>query len=279
MKRLFTFGCSLTYYTWPTWADIVSTTFDDYYNFGIMGMGNQFIHHTVYEANSIFDFTTNDTVLVMFTNPFRNDSFIYDCQDDQLRWQPRGFIFQPSNDDLYTADWRKNFWSPEQSYMNMWLAMKSIKQLLDTKQVKYKFIPGINFENSDNTGPLDVSNVKFIEPYYQQIKAMFNVSAPLFEWAWQNFKETDFYNFKDTGLDQHPTVKMHGLYALKYLPEFCDENTLNYVDLLHNSIDLSAQINNWENHEFLHIRGKKAGSTLNWQFKVTNKVGNETFKK
>lgn len=278
MKRLFTFGCSLTYYTWPTWADIVSTGFDDYYNFGVMGMGNQFIHQTVYEANSIFDFTSEDTVLVMFTNPFRDDSFILDHQDNQFRWQARGFIFQPSNDNLYTDDWRKNFWSPEQSYMNMWLAMKSIKQLLDNKKVNYKFIPGISFENSDSTGPLDVSNAKFIEPYYQQIKAMFNVSEPLFEWAWRNFKETDFYNFKDTGLDQHPTVKMHGLYALKYLPEFCNENALKYIDLLHNSIDLSTQINNWENHEFSRIRGKKAGSTLNWQFKVTNKVGNETFK-
>ena len=71
MKRLFAFGCSLTYYSWPTWADLISPNFDDYYNFGVMGMGNQFIQHTIYEANSIFDFTEDDTVLVMFTNPFR----------------------------------------------------------------------------------------------------------------------------------------------------------------------------------------------------------------
>lgn len=274
MKRLFAFGCSLTYYTWPTWADIVSRSFDDYYNFGVMGMGNQFIHHTVYEANSIFNFTSSDTVLIMFTNPFRNDSFIKDLGDDNLRWQPRGFIFQPNNEQIYTEDWRKHFWSAEQSYMSMWLAMKSIKQLLDAKKVNYKLVPGISF--GDHC-PSDVSNLEFIDPYYKQIKAMFNVDEPFFEWAWRNFAESEFYNFADIGLDQHPTIKMHGLYALKHLPEFCSENTLKYIDLLHNSIDLSAQINNWQNHEFLRIRGKKAGSTRNWQFEVTNRVGNETF--
>jgi len=278
MKRLFAFGCSLTYYSWPTWADLISTNFDDYYNFGVMGMGNQFIQHTVYEANSIFDFTEADTVLVMFTNPFRNDSFIADTQDNQLRWQSRGFIYQPSNEGIYTEQWQQQFWSPEQSYMNMWLAMKSVKQLLDAKKVAYKFLPGISFQNTEETKPLDVTNHSFITPYFEQIKAMFNVDIPLLEWSRKNFNDNDFYTFNDVGTDQHPTIKMHGLYALKYLHEFCNENTLKYIDLLHNSIDLSSQEANWQNNEFSRIRGKKVGSVCNWQYMVTNKVGSESFK-
>ena len=278
MKRLFAFGCSLTYYSWPTWADLIGTEFDEYYNFGVMGMGNQFIHHTIYEADSIFNFTSDDTVLVMFTNPFRNDSFIIDPQDKNLRWQPRGFIYQPSNEDLYNDHWRKTFWSPEHSYMNMWLAMKSTKQLLDSKNVTYRLLPGISCQNSECTGPLDISNHHFIAPYYKQILEMFHVKDPLLEWANLNFTDSDFYTFKDVGKDQHPTIKMHGLYVLKYLPEFCNENTLKRIDLLHNSIDLSSQNVNWGNHEFLRIRGKKVGSVRNWQYMVTNKVGNETFK-
>jgi hypothetical protein len=162
--------------------------------------------------------------------------------------------------------------------MNMWLAMKSVKQLFDTKKVTYRFLPGISFQNTEETGPLDVTNHSFITPYFEQIKAMFDVNKPLLEWSRENFKDIDFYKFNDVGSDHHPTIKMHGLYALKYLHEFCNENTLKYIDLLHNSIDLSSQNTNWQNNEFLRIRGKKAGSVLNWQYMVTNKVGNETFK-
>ena len=278
MKRLFTFGCSLTYYSWPTWADIISTSFDEYYNFGVMGMGNQFIHHTIYEANSIFNFTSDDTVLVMFTNPFRNDSFILDTQDNNLRWQSRGYIYQPCNDDLYTDQWRENFWSPEHSYMSMWLAMKSTKQLLDSKNVTYRLLPGISCQNSELARPLDVSNHQFIAPYYNQILEMFHVKEPFFEWANLTFDKSEFYTFADTGLDQHPTIKMHGSYIMHFLPEFCTENTVKDTELLANSIDLSSQEKNWHKTAFSAIRGKKAGSVLNWQYLITNKVGNEFFK-
>jgi len=277
MKRLFTFGCSLTYYTWPTWADLISPSYDDYYNFGVMGMGNQFIHHTVYEANSIFDFNENDTVLVMFTHPFRNDSFILDKQDSKLRWQSRGFIFQPNNDDVYTSAWRDNFWSPEQSYMNMWLAMKSIKTLLDSKSVTYKLLPGISHMNAEGTAPLDVSNYKFVEPYYTQILDMLDVTTPLYNWSYNNYSREEFYSF-DGVIDDHPTVKMHGEYVLECLPELCTSNTLNQINCLAKEVDLTSQENNWLNPTFSKIRGKKAGSTLNWQYSVTNEVGHETFK-
>jgi hypothetical protein len=277
MKRLFVFGCSLTYYSWPTWADIISTGFDEYYNFGVMGMGNQFIHHTIYEADSIFNFTSDDTVLVMFTNPFRNDSFILDPQDNNLRWQARGFIYQPSNDDLYTDHWRGNFWSPEHSYMSMWLAMKSAKQLLDSKNITYRLLSGISCQNSERTGPVDVSNHQFISPYYNQILEMFHVKEPFFDWANLTFDKSEFYTFADTGADQHPTIKMHGSYVMQFLPEFCTEHTVKYIELLANDIDLSSHEKNWHKPAFSSIRGKKVGSVLNWQYMVTNAVGNEVF--
>ena len=277
MKRLFAFGCSLTYYSWPTWADLISTSFDEYYNFAVMGMGNQFIHHTVYEANSIFDFTSNDTVLVMFTHPFRNDSFIIDPLDKNLRWQSRGFIYQPSNDDLYTDEWRKYFWSPEQSYMQQWLTMKSIKELLLRKGVNYKFLSGISHRNTEGTGPIDSNEHGFIQPYYKQIDEMLDVNESLFEWANKNYKKEDFYVFNGE-LDQHPTVTMHGNYALKFLPEFCQNLTENVLAGLEAEIDFNSQENNWKKPKFMQYRGKKAGSVMNWLYSITNKVEAEQFK-
>jgi hypothetical protein len=107
---------------------------------------------------------------------------------------------------------------------------------------------------------------------------MFHVKESFLEWANLTFDKSEFYAFADTGIDQHPTINMHGSYALKHLHEFCNDNTLKHIDLLHNSIDLSEQSANWQNNEFLRIRGKKVGSVCNWQYKVTNSVGIETFK-
>ena len=107
---------------------------------------------------------------------------------------------------------------------------------------------------------------------------MFHVKESFFEWANLNFDKSEFYTFADTGTDQHPTIKMHGSYIMRFLPEFCTENTAKYTDLLANNIDLSSQEKNWQKTIFSSIRGKKAGSVLNWQYAVTNTVGNETFK-
>ena len=42
MKRLITFGCSFTDYSWPTWADIIALDREvEYENWAIGGGGNQ----------------------------------------------------------------------------------------------------------------------------------------------------------------------------------------------------------------------------------------------
>jgi hypothetical protein len=70
---------------------------------------------------------------------------------------------------------------------------------------------------------------------------------------------------------------MHGSYVMQFLPEFCTEHTVKYTELLTNDIDFSSQEKNWHKPAFSAIRGKKVGSVLNWQYMVTNAVGNEVF--
>ena len=49
MKRLFVIGCSHTRYVWPSYADILSLSFDQYQNWGFPGFGNFAIFHRVNE--------------------------------------------------------------------------------------------------------------------------------------------------------------------------------------------------------------------------------------
>lgn len=273
MKRLFAFGCSLTYYSWPTWADLISQEFDQYYNFGVMGCGNQFIQFTVYEADALFSLNESDTVLIMASHPFRNDTFALD-DHNYLRWQSRGYVYQPSNDDIYTDKWLREFWSSEQGYMYSWLALKSITHFLNSKGVKFKIVPG--FDWTYNGLPMECSNDSFIQPYINQIEEYLHVKTPFYNWTRDTYSEDQFLTFNGIR-DDHPTVAMHGEYVKQFLPEFFTEKVANSVCILNSQVNTVVHQKNWLNPNFSKIRGIKAGSTANWGFEqsaepqITNK--------
>lgn len=74
-NRLFTFGCSLTNYHYPTWADIISTQFSEYQNWGDPGAGNNFILNSLVECHGRNQLNSNDTVIVLWSGLARTDCF------------------------------------------------------------------------------------------------------------------------------------------------------------------------------------------------------------
>ena len=74
-SRLFTFGCSLTRYHYPTWADIVSKNFSEFQNWGRAGAGNNFILNSLNECNLRNNIDTNDTVIIMWSGLSRIDYY------------------------------------------------------------------------------------------------------------------------------------------------------------------------------------------------------------
>lgn len=90
--RNFFFGCSLTQYFWPTWADILISHFEhseneEGYNWGKSGAGNQFIFTKIWEANSLYNFSTQDRIFVQWTSMFREDRY----HEDNGWYCPGGF--------------------------------------------------------------------------------------------------------------------------------------------------------------------------------------------
>ena len=75
MKRLFTFGCSFTHYHWPTWADILGKEFDYFENWGQGGSGNLFILNSLNECVIKRNITSDDTVIIKWTDIYRNDTY------------------------------------------------------------------------------------------------------------------------------------------------------------------------------------------------------------
>jgi hypothetical protein len=75
-KRFFAFGCSMTSYGWPTWADIISQEIPESYNYAQSGGGNLFISCQITEANLRHTFTDTDLVMVMWSSIAREDRYV-----------------------------------------------------------------------------------------------------------------------------------------------------------------------------------------------------------
>lgn len=75
MARLFTFGCSFTHWSWPTWADILGREFKEYENWGQRGAGNVFIFHSLIECHKKRALGKGDKVVIMWSSYFREDRY------------------------------------------------------------------------------------------------------------------------------------------------------------------------------------------------------------
>jgi hypothetical protein len=88
LSRFFAYGCSFTKYYYPTWADIIINDHDEGYNCGRLGSGNQLIANRICETNAVKKFNSDDTIIIMWSNFFRDDVY-----KDKDGWQTKGNIF------------------------------------------------------------------------------------------------------------------------------------------------------------------------------------------
>ena len=115
-RRLFTFGCSFTAYSWPTWATLLSASdFDEAYNWGMAGLGNRAIAEKISECNVKYNFTEHDTIIVQWSTHLRNDFFHQAglVTDRVAGWKTAGSLFNIENQRLYDREWLLTFFDEE----------------------------------------------------------------------------------------------------------------------------------------------------------------------
>ena len=119
MKRFFAFGCSYTNYAWPTWANLLSTNYDEFYNWGLAGLGNRAIAERVAEANVKHQFTKDDLIIVQWSSHLRNDWWHkYSCSDRPYQWKTGGSIFNYINEKIYDDKWVEMFFYEPAYFMH-----------------------------------------------------------------------------------------------------------------------------------------------------------------
>jgi hypothetical protein len=154
MKRLFTFGCSFTNYRWSTWADCLAPEFDYFENWGQSGGGNHYIFNSVMEADQRHLFSNDDTVIVCWTTPTREDRYV------NGRWHTLGNMFSCP---IYNTEYLANHIDERGLLIQTLAYIKATKMLLQNKPVTWQFLSVEQF-NSLNIYQDVVDNI----PSYQE---------------------------------------------------------------------------------------------------------------
>lgn len=283
MKRLFTFGCSFTNYNWPTWADLLGQEYLPlYYNWGYPGLGNRAIAERVAECHARMNICSDDTVVIQWSSPLRNDYMKFDVRTttEGTRWKTHGSIFSQENSRIYDRKWIENFWD-EKAYLihtlnNIILTIGILKSTGCTwRMTSMNDITLVGNELSTNTfgGEYQPKGLKhfwecdhsldfyrdliWIEHKDKWVDDIINVvfDTPELCWSFEVDKTRAIektYPVKDGRWEEaHPTIRQHAIWmlglkeSLGLKPELCQEQ----VDLIKEIERIKDSVNTFQKFE------------------------------
>ena len=187
--RVFAFGCSMTHYPWPTWADIYGMQFPEYYNYGRGGAGNIFISNQIVEQSLRYNWNENDLVLIMWSDYTREDRY-YD-----LGWQTPGNIW---TQDYYDEKFVKKYACPKGYLIRDLAIIKLAESYMSNLPCDYKMFMMNDLDLSIyETDDKDITNIYDIPKYPSLLQSVGG------KWP-----EIYCYN-KENPIDYHPDPMMH----------------------------------------------------------------------
>lgn len=189
VKRLFSFGCSFTSYSWPTWTEIVSLDLDiPHYNFGLSGAGNSYISNMVCQADALYHFDEDDLIIVSWTNVSREDRWV------NRQWITPGNIY---TQNIYDENFVNKWVDPVGCLVRDLAYIKLVKNFLENKKCTFHFLSMCNIVEKFNQS----SNISIIPdhlvPVYEKLLDFYKselefIKPSFFEVLWNN----DVYNNK-----------------------------------------------------------------------------------
>lgn len=190
-KRVFAFGCSMTKYAWPTWADIYGSDFPEYYNYGRSGGGNQFISNQIVEASIKHNIGKGDLLLIMWTGYTRLDTY------QQWGWNTPGNIY---TQDTYDNNIQE-LYTPRGFMIRDCATIKMAEAYLNSLDCDSKIFTMCNLYDPDHrydTEEKDYDVANFYNIHYTSFHEFLNFKWPEIDCS----QRGDIY-------DYHPDPKMH----------------------------------------------------------------------
>lgn len=244
-RRLFTFGCSMTYYNYPTWADILGHHYLFFENWGRVGQGNAFILTSIIECDKRNHFTPDDDIIVLWSGIDRIDFYQTNAWRSKLKAYPHNDPFSccPTGYELMSAAYKsagaaylkeKNlnfkFMDWTGNPLNAKIAELFKQDFDNIQQVKIEY-------NKQKLKKTDYNAYQdfLIELYNRQsgpdwptlnqiLNGKHTVTDPYILKEIEDFKERITYHtdweFNKSVLDPHPLPSQHLEFVKKYFPDF-----------------------------------------------------------
>lgn len=180
MSRLFTFGCSFTHWSWPTWADILGREFNYYENWGQRGAGNVYIFHSLIECHQKQRLNKDDTVIIMWSSYIRKDEY------KNGKWYTPG---DPTKKFSYRPDLRGK-------YLETLSLITAAKDLLNHWGVKHYFVSMVPLEQTMDITFNDLDNIDDICLVFKDV--IKSIRPSVFEIVFNgNWGHNRMLNFKE----------------------------------------------------------------------------------
>tara|TARA_Y100000356_G_scaffold123456_1_gene118501 strand:- start:1629 stop:2402 length:774 start_codon:yes stop_codon:yes gene_type:complete len=210
-KRIFAFGCSMTRYRWPTWADIyASDKTTQFYNYAHSGAGNQFIANQIVETCKRFNWNDDDLILIMWSSITREDRYVTEIiSGSKQEWNRnmpvnehgklKGGWLLPGNiysQDLYDEEFVNQF-SSEKGYLMRDLATIKLTESF-LSNFKYKMFQMSPFECVDEDHNDEVYKI-YDKPNYPCLLDCIGGEWPHIKCTYDNSYDSD----------RHPDPSMH----------------------------------------------------------------------
>jgi hypothetical protein len=151
--RLFTFGCSLTRYSYPTWADLLGKEWEYFENWGQSGAGNSYIFHSIIECCHRNNLGPNDTVIILWSGLARLDFYQY------KKWRSFQNLFPSSTNESIPR------YCPDGYEINSFSLMDAIHNLLENKKIKFHSLTWVDINRQTEIA-------KFFKTTLQQVEYM-----------------------------------------------------------------------------------------------------------
>ena len=262
-KRLFAFGCSLTYYNYPTWADILGYHYPFYENWGKAGSGNCFILSSVIECDKRNNFTSDDDIIISWSAVDRFDFYQHTNWSSKAGAYPHNDPFSccPDGYELMSAVYK----SACHGYLkNKNLKFKSLDPFGVPLNSDIEKLFSSDFEEIEQV-PMEINKKKtkrtdfnayqdfLVDLYKKQagadwptlnqiLNSKYEITDPYMLKEIEDFKKRIYYHsnwdFDSEVVDSHPSPLQHMNFVRKQFSDFTiSEDCITWVTEIQNQID------------------------------------------
>lgn len=264
-KRLFTFGCSFTYFFYyPTWADYVGVNFEEFYNLGNPGLSNRTMAERFIEADNRFKFNSDDLVVIATSGITRYNFFLNDTGNQTKVFSHGDLENNASDQNILSIEklrkhynvikfYRDSAWNIKWGVYHTWLALKTMKRILVSNNVPHKIFPGLDTNFHFNKESLDLNEDEI--RMSNEIAEMLDIKMSLQEF-------NDNYPKKHPFNDSHPFIDCHLDYVKTYFPEFVTDRVLEYYENMQKVVErykdpreLYENLSRFKSHKSIKLYG------------------------